>query len=289
MAKRIVCLTFDFDVVSGWISRGMTTPTPMSRGEFGLVGARRILALLKKYGIRSTWFIPGHTIESFPDRAAEVVRAGHEIAHHGWTHVPPVMMKRDEEEEGITRGIRAIRKLAGRAPRGYRSPSWDLSAHTIDLLLENRFRYDSSMMGDDYAPYWARRGDVVELQKPMVMGRPTKLVEMPISWHLDDYPHFEFLRTPNYILQGLMNARGVLQNWTDEFLYMTRAVEDWGVLTYTFHPFVIGRGYRMLILEELITKLLEMGAVFLAMEDAAAEWLARSGGKKRAVRRRARR
>jgi peptidoglycan-N-acetylglucosamine deacetylase len=83
MAKRIVCLTFDFDAVSGWISRGMTTPTPMSRGEFGLIGARRILALLKKYGIRSTWFIPGHTIGSFPDRAAEVVAAGHEIAHHG--------------------------------------------------------------------------------------------------------------------------------------------------------------------------------------------------------------
>jgi peptidoglycan/xylan/chitin deacetylase (PgdA/CDA1 family) len=288
MAKRIVCLTFDFDAVSGWISRGMTTPTPMSRGEFGLVGARRVLALLKKYGIRSTWFIPGHTIESFPDRAAEVVGAGHEIAHHGWTHVPPAMMKRDEEEEGIIRGIRAIRKLAGRAPRGYRSPSWDLSAHTIDLLLANGFRYDSSMMGDDYAPYWARRGDVAELQKPMVMGRPTKLVEMPISWHLDDYPHFEFLRTPNYILQGLMNARGVLQNWTDEFLYMTRAVEDWGVLTYTFHPFVIGRGYRMLILEELITKLLEMGAVFLAMEDAAEEWLKRSGRKKPALKRRAR-
>jgi hypothetical protein len=107
---------------------------------------------------------------------------------------------------------------------------------------------------------------------------------MPISWHLDDYPHFEFLRTPNYILQGLMNARGVLQNWTDEFLYMTRAVPDWGVLTYTFHPFVIGRGYRMLILEELITKLIEMDAVFLAMEDAVEEWLGRQAPRRRARR-----
>ena len=69
MRRHIVCLTFDFDAVSGWISRGMTTPSPMSRGEFGLVGSRRVLALLKKYRIRSTWFIPGHTIESFPDRA----------------------------------------------------------------------------------------------------------------------------------------------------------------------------------------------------------------------------
>jgi peptidoglycan-N-acetylglucosamine deacetylase len=105
------------------------------------------------------------------------------------------------------------------------------------------------------------------------------LVETPISWSLDDYPHFEFLRTPGYVLQPLMNARGVLQNWSDEFLTMTRVVQDWGVLTYTFHPFVIGRGHRMLILEKLITRLLEMNAVFLAMEDAASEWLTRSGEK----------
>jgi peptidoglycan/xylan/chitin deacetylase (PgdA/CDA1 family) len=194
-------------------------------------------------------------------------------------------MKKKEEEEELVRGIRAIRKLSGRAPRGYRSPAWDLSPHTVDLLIKHGFRYDSSMMGGDYEPYWARRGDQVELQKPLVMGRPTKLVEMPISWHLDDYPHFEFLRTPNYVLPGLMNARGVLQNWSDEFLYMTRAVEDWGVLTYTFHPFVIGRGHRMLILEELITRLLEMGAVFLAVEDAVGEWLKRQSTPRRRARR----
>ena len=70
MARRIVCLTFDFDAVSGWISRGLTSPTPMSRGEFGLVGARRILALLAEYDIRATWFIPGHTIESFSEPMA---------------------------------------------------------------------------------------------------------------------------------------------------------------------------------------------------------------------------
>ena len=278
MARRIVCLTFDFDAVSGWIARGLTSPTPMSRGEFGLVGARRILALLKKHGIRSTWFIPGHTIESFPVHAAEVVAAGHEVGHHGWTHVPPANMPRDEEEAGLVRGIAAIKRLAGKAPRGYRSPSWDLSPHTIDLLVEHGFVYDSSMMGDDYRPYSARRGDVVELEKPLVLGEPTKLVEMPISWHLDDYPHFEFLRTPSAILPGLMNARGVLQNWSDEFRYMTEDVEDWGVLTYTFHPFVIGRGHRMLILEELIKDLLGMGAVFLSMEEAANEWRARQSG-----------
>ena len=280
MAQHFVCLTFDHDNTSSAISRDLTSPTPISRGDFGMVATDRVLELLRKHNIDSTWFMPGHTIETYPRSVASVVKAGHEIAHHGWTHVPPGNMKKDEEEAGLVRGVNTIEKLCGSAPRGYRSPSWDLSPHTVDLLIKHGFRYDSSMMGDDYEPYRARRGDIVELHEPLVLGEPTRLVEMPISWSLDDYPHFEFLRTPSHVLQGLMNARGVLQNWSDEFLYMTRAVPDWGVLTYTFHPFVIGRGHRMLILEKLIGRLVKMNAVFLAMEDAVDEWLARSGEKK---------
>ena len=65
MNNSIVCLTFDFDAMSGFISRGMTSPSPISRGEFGAnVGAQRILELLKKYDVPSSWFIPGHTLET---------------------------------------------------------------------------------------------------------------------------------------------------------------------------------------------------------------------------------
>jgi peptidoglycan-N-acetylglucosamine deacetylase len=276
MARHIACLTFDFDAVSGWIARGLTSPTPMSRGEFGPVAAPRILSLLAKYAIRSTWFIPGHTIESFPKESEAVVAAGHEIAHHGWTHRPPASVDSEEEEREIVRGNDAIVRLCGRRARGYRSPSWDLSAHTIEILERNGFRYDSSMMGNDYTPYFARKGDVVELEKPFVRGAESKIVELPISWTLDDYPHFEFLRTSDYVLPGLMSADNVLRNWSDDFLYMTR-IAEWGVITYTCHPYVIGRGHRMLMLERLILGLIERGAVFQTMEEALAEWLARTG------------
>src|SRR5580765_7861266 len=84
VARPIVSLTFGFDTQSGFIARGMTTPTPLSRGEFGLVGARRILALLKDFGLRATWFVPGFTIESHPQACEAVVQGGHEIAHHSW-------------------------------------------------------------------------------------------------------------------------------------------------------------------------------------------------------------
>jgi len=280
MAKHIVCLTFDFDAMSGFIARGMTSPTPVSRGEFGAdVAAPRLLALLKKHRIQTSWYIPGHTLETYPARCREVFDAGHEIGHHGWTHVPPALLTRDKEEEGLTRANEQIKKLTGSYARGYRSPSWDLSPHSIELLLKHGFEYDSSMMGDDYTPYRVRQGDVIELEKPAVFGKTTRLIEMPISWTLDDYPHFEFIRTKDWILPGLMNYNLVLENWINDFLYMKKILK-WGVITYTFHPFVIGRAGRMLMLEKLIKKLKAEGAVFMTLEQAVAEYDKRAPFKK---------
>jgi peptidoglycan-N-acetylglucosamine deacetylase len=280
MPRYIVCLTFDFDTQSGFIARGMTTPTSLSRGEFGAIASRRILDFLKSRGIKTTWFIPGFTIESWPSECNAVVAGDHEVAHHSWAHIPPATQTREQEEADLVRANEAIVRLSGQKARGYRSPSWDLSEHTIDLLLDHGFRYDSSLMGADYAPYRARRGDVAKVGEPFHFGEQTALIEMPISWSLDDYPHFEFVRTETAILAGLQPARAVMQSWFDEFLYMKKAVE-WGVLTYTMHPYVIGRGYRMLALEQLVDKLGREGAVFMTLENAAREaevWLTAKPG-----------
>jgi peptidoglycan/xylan/chitin deacetylase (PgdA/CDA1 family) len=271
--RHIVCLTFDFDTQSGLIARGMTSPTPMSRGEFGLVGARRILDFLQSRGIHATWFTPGFTIESHPAICEQVVAAGHEIGHHSWAHIPPADQTREDEEADLVRANDAIQRLTGRKARGYRSPSWDLSAHTIDLLVAHGFVYDSSLMGTDYVPYRARRGDHVKLGDPFRFGEETSLMELPISWSLDDHPHFEYLRTPFGIMPGLRSPREVMQTWYDEFVYMRRS--EWGILTYTMHPYVIGRGSRMLALEKLVDDITREGAVFMTMEQAAEEAKAR--------------
>jgi peptidoglycan-N-acetylglucosamine deacetylase len=268
---HLVCLSFDFDAMSGFIARGMTTPTAISRGEFGVVASERILGLLKKNAVKTTWFIPGHTLETYPQACRAVQEAGHEIAHHGWTHRPPQSLSREDEEREIVRGNAAIRELTGRNARGYRSPAWDLSPHSVDLLLQHGFVYESSMMANDYTPYRARRGDAIGMEKPAAFGPSTRLIEMPVSWSLDDYPHFEFVRTPNSILPGLMNATHVLENWIDDFLYMKREM-SWGVFTCTFHPFVIGRGHRMLMLERFIARLAAEGAEFVTLETAAARY-----------------
>ena len=112
--------------------------------------------------------------------------------------------------------------------------------------------------------------------RPRGEARPADpLVEMPVSWSLDDYPVFEYVRREGFLQEGLRATSGVLENWLDDYRYMAREL-DWGVLTYTFHPEVTGRGHRMLMLERLIDGVTSLGATFVRMDEAAEEYAARS-------------
>ncbi len=264
-----VALTFDFDAVSLWIASGQTSPTPISRGEFGVVGAGRLLTLLDAHDIKASWFIPGQTIDTYPDACRAIADAGHEIGHHGYDHISPAGLSREDERAQLVRGNGAIEKICGLRARGYRSPAWDLSPRSVDLLLEEGFVYDSSMMGHDSEPYQARTGDRIEAGKPMQFGPETALVELPISWSLDDFPHFEYYRGG-----GLRDARGVFDNWLEDFRYFADQPES-GVLTYTCHPFVIGRGHRMRMLDRFLSELKGLGAEFVTAEAAVRSFQAR--------------
>ena len=96
MTACLAALTFDFDGMSGFIDRCRTSPTMLSRGEFGAVGVERILRLLDRHGIAASFFIPGITIGTWPDHCRRIHKAGHEIGHHGWRHIPPAQLTREE-------------------------------------------------------------------------------------------------------------------------------------------------------------------------------------------------
>ena len=72
-------------------------------------------------------------------------------------------------------------------------------------------------------------------------------------------------------MPGLMNANHVMENWINDFVYMKEHF-DWGVLTYTLHPYVIGRGHRMMAFEKLLKAVAQGGGTFVTMEDAALEY-----------------
>jgi peptidoglycan/xylan/chitin deacetylase (PgdA/CDA1 family) len=272
MGAGTVCLTFDFDAVSLWMSRDMVTPTPVSRGEFGAVAVPRVLDLLSARGIPSTWFIPGHTVETYPDVCREIVGAGHEVGLHGYAHENVGALDEKQEREMFRRIHGLVGDLAGAPPKGNRAPAWDLTPHTAEILLELGLVYDSSLMGNDYSPYFVRRGDEIPQDGPMRFGEETRLVEIPVSWSLDDYPHFEYLRLPRSIMPGLKSPEEVFRNWTDDVAYMLRDFAD-GVLVVTFHPQVIGRGHRMLGLERWLDELVRMGVAFGRLDRVAEQFL----------------
>src|SRR5262245_33600216 len=123
-----VALTFDFDSYSTWIGTfGATSPSMLSRGEFGPTGWGRLLALLKRYDAKGTFFTPGHTALAWPDHVREIVDGGHEIGHHGWVHENPITLTPEEERHVLERGLEALDKIAKVRPVGFRSPAWDNS------------------------------------------------------------------------------------------------------------------------------------------------------------------
>ncbi|MFI4973357.1 MAG: polysaccharide deacetylase [Caulobacterales bacterium] len=271
-----VCLSFDFDAMANWISgHKLTTPTPLSRGEYGArVGVGRILDLLAANQVTATFFVPGHTAVTFPAEVKAIHRAGHEIAAHGFSHATPVSMGLDGEIADFDAAERALGELLGLKPAGYRSPAWDLSADTLGLLQERGYLYDSSLMADDFTPYHPRLGDRVDADGTVHFGAPARLVELPVSWELDDYVHFQYVARA---LPGLKSADDVEKLWLAEFDYCARRVAS-GVFTLTMHPQVIGRGPRIVMLDRLIKAMKAYPDVtFRRMEDVAREFLATSG------------
>jgi peptidoglycan/xylan/chitin deacetylase (PgdA/CDA1 family) len=260
----LVAYGVDVDAVAGWLGSygGEDSPDDISRGLFaGEVGAPRLLTLFERHGIRTTWFIPGHSIETFPEQMAAVAADGHEIGVHGYSHENPISMTEEQEETVLRRCIELVEQLSGERPRGYVAPWWEFSNVTADLLSKHGFSYDHSLMHNDFHPYFVRKGDTwtkidyskpaSEWMKPLVRGTEvTELVEIPASWYTDDLPPMMFIKgAPNS--HGFVNPRDIEQLWRDQFDWIYREY-DYAIYTMTIHPDVSGRPQVLSMHERLI-------------------------------------
>src|SRR5262245_23177776 len=155
-AEVAVSLTFDVDCESGWLGEGEAYAnrlSTLSEARYGATrGVPRILAILQKHGGKGTFYIPGDTAERHTETCRSIVEAGHEVGHHGYLHLRSDGIDAQQQREEIERGTSALQTCLGVTPRGYRSPSWELTPETFALLREKGFEWDSSLMGDD-RPY----------------------------------------------------------------------------------------------------------------------------------------
>lgn len=257
-----VLLTFDVDGPSSWINKDpnyANLPSLMSMANYGpQIATPRILEILEHYNIQSTFFIPGFVAETNQTLVRDIANKGHEVGHHGFMHEPPATLTEEQEHDVLHQGMDIIASITGERPIGYRSPSWELSTSSIDLLINHKFKYDSSMMGHDRL-YSVPNSDL-----------SNSIVEIPIHWLLDDAPHFVYAPSAGR-LGPLKTANQVYETWKSEF---DGIYKYGGCFNLTMHPQHIGRPGRLLMLEKLIHYIKSFDKVqFMTCEQVAKQYL----------------
>lgn len=287
MKKIMICLGVDVDAVSGWLGSygGQDSHNDIQRGVFAReVGVPRLLNLFRRRDIASTFFIPGHSIETFPAQMQMVADAGCEIGAHGYSHENPNQLSFEQERDVLGKSIELIEALCGARPKGYVAPWWEFSAHTALLLLENGFSYDHSQNYNDFTPFYARVGDTwtnvdytqqaSQWMHPLVHGSEVDLVEFCGNWYVDDLPPMMFNKHAENS-HGYVSPRDIEVLWRDQFDWVYREL-DYAVFPVTLHPDVSGRPQVLLMLERLIDYwAAHDGVEFVTFADAAADFRSR--------------
>jgi peptidoglycan/xylan/chitin deacetylase (PgdA/CDA1 family) len=279
-----LCIGVDVDAVAGWLGSygGQDSPNDIQRGMFaGEVGSPRLLKLFDRAEVTTTWFVPGHSLETFPDEMGAVAEAGHEVGAHGYSHENPISMSAEQERDVLEHSIALIEKMTGRPPRGYVAPWWEMSERTAALLVEHGFAYDHSQNYNDFVPFYARVGDTwvnvdygaeaAKWMQPLKRGREVDLVEFCGNWYVDDLPPMMFIKQAANS-HGFVSPRDIETLWRDQFDWVYDHL-DYAVFPVTLHPDVSGRPQVLLMLERLIEYWKGHPHVrFVTFEEAAASF-----------------
>ena len=250
--RYAVTFSFDFDAEELWIGENPANrdaPGVLSQGTYGpRVGVPLILQLLERHGVTASFYIPGKDAERHPDAVRAIISAGHEVAHHGYTHTNPTQLDLQAEREELQRGLSVLRGF-GADVVGYRSPSWEFTPHTLDLLTEAGLSYSSNLL-DHIVPYRHQNHD---------------LIEVPVSWILDDAPHFWFAN--DTWEKTIRSPREVLDVWLPE---IDGIAALGGHVMLTFHPFLTGRPSRLAFLDAVLAHVKQSDAWIAPTRDIAA-------------------
>jgi peptidoglycan/xylan/chitin deacetylase (PgdA/CDA1 family) len=259
-----VALTFDVDAESPFLFQpgGEKRPKALSIGTYGpLRGVPRILDILARQHVPATFFVPGWTIDNWPEAVRDIARAGHEIAVHGYLHEEFSTLTPDQQRAIHLRALDAAERVTGRRPVGVRPPG-EYTPETLRIIEEIGFLYDSNLRGDD-RPYRVR-----------VDGEATRLIEICPHWELDDGPYFSFGFGSGYAPVRIQSTEAAYETWSREFDGYHRGGLCYVLMT---HPELTGTPGRALMLERLIEYMKKHERVWFATCEEIARWWLESG------------
>ena len=112
------------------------------------VGLRLLLDLLSEHEAGATFFVLGWIAERSPKLVREIIERGHEVASHGSDHRRVTTLTPEEFRESVRSSKELLEDVTGREVFGYRAPSFSIvrgREWALDILLEEKYRYDSSL------------------------------------------------------------------------------------------------------------------------------------------------
>ena len=254
-ARCAVAMTWDMDADSGfnWYNRdtadNLVATQSYTRYD-PLIAIPRLVDQFAKIGMKQTFFVPGWCIEKYPAQIELLLGNGHEVGLHGYLHERSNELTQEDERYWLGRAIDAYVKRVGKRPRGWRAPSFAFSKFSLGYLLDSGFEYDSSLMGDDI-PYAVSDGT-------------RSLLEFPIDWTLDDFPHYAHNRDFRFMMP-ISSPTRAMEVFRSEF---DAAWENGALWISIWHPFLSGRLARFTAALQLIDYMKAKGGVWFArLED----------------------
>ena len=130
-------------------------------------GTSATLELLRDAGARATFFLVGEQVDRYPELAADIAAAGHEIGLHGYRH--RLLLRRTVGGFGhdLDRGLDAIVSTTGQAPRCYRPPYGVFSAGALELVRQRGWQ---PVLWSKWGRDWTRRATPATIARNAVGG-----------------------------------------------------------------------------------------------------------------------
>jgi hypothetical protein len=145
----VLSVSVDLDELASYFEiHGLAAGAGAASRAVWTVAVPRFLELFERLGVRATFFVVGESLdrEVGAPLAREIAAAGHELANHTFSHLYDLLRRGPgQRRDEVARAADAIEAAAGSRPVGFRAPGYNIDDDLIALLVEQGYRYDSSV------------------------------------------------------------------------------------------------------------------------------------------------